>query len=356
MCTDFIRAARGVELIVSEKNPYLTPQKIKEMRDLLAYNPIALVEKNKKHLPEKLINFDGVPACTDELQIENPLCYLAECWSWKCPVARLNCPGVRREYEKSVSQISSNVIADVGSSYLMQAAVVLERKLRKNPSASVVLYLIDPIYEKYVMQEGRTLDVVKTNFDESVLDRSLYQFTTFFAQAYPDAELFLFLYKSVDDFIDDCQKGIVQVPDTVLGSDFNYIELKEVQEDFEKLVQFCVEEKSSLLHSVLLLGCTDRFSQYPVLDVKRWEDGKLINEDVFWLKQKHDAVRTALPWAGAAGGALGTFLLQKIVCEKSSLLCEIAAPLLGTVVGYLFGKKISLHRSLFGREVDRVFL
>lgn len=315
---------RGLELVCSKKNTYLTTTQISRLKKLILEDPGELLTKNDKARVMEPSRRESWSKFEQRREKENPLYLLSEV-SYIGSMDRKNHPQPRDTYTKNIAKAIKNSFADLGAGDFFQTLVILTNFLEKNKRAKLDIYLIDVDYVGYIdlfkKLETQTVDTSKTNYDfgktgkdpatvgtffgsiSLLLDKDekniiikgekieydvyesekfdpkylpyvaktfhkqLNQFISFLKKAYPYAKLKFFLYPNVDDLIEDYKNGeIYSFPDTVAASLFGN------EKDFNKLVNFAAENNKIGVKS-FRLGTQDQKKD-------RWDPPKSFDETV----------------------------------------------------------------------------
>jgi len=242
------RKMEGIELVCNGKNPYMTPEKVAWLRELLLTAPEELLKMNKKAMEN--FETESLDSVVHRCSQENPLFLLRECSEGACDLSRINNPSIRGRFENLVVDTVVDCFADIGSGKggLFHDAVILAKILEKRPDASLTVYLMNPFYLPYITiaksYSKEKFDVMGDfSFDKNAfelfspefvvpgVDRFLpctklmherfKQMVTFFKEAYPWSDVRFYLYGDAREWSRDSSCGFAfAAPDTIIGADF----------------------------------------------------------------------------------------------------------------------------------------
>lgn len=231
-----------------------------ELQAILTTYPENLLHENVACVGKLARTVHGIPLLTDalarQLIVDYPLCLLNECHD--CLLTRLTRLGAmaRDMFEREMVLRVTDGYVNVGGGMAFQDLVLMTQVLRKNPCATLTVYLVDPMHEHYIeaahrhgcaiidmTQGARQLffedwysqdDFARIQFSHELFK----QMISFLRQLYPKAQLHISLYRYVEDLLKDCERGIVSLPQVVMSSDLG--KSQDARDAFANLVRFAL--------------------------------------------------------------------------------------------------------------------
>jgi len=176
---------------------------------------------------------------------------MRECRGDQCSLSRFIHPKNRLFFEDAVIAAAVNgkkdrlVFTSIRAGTLFQDFVTLT-KLANAGTEDLTYPAVDPFFRKFIkiLKRGafKPKSSVKTVLSFEKINRRLYQFLSWFAAAYPDMKLSMYLFSDAAQYVDGVNKGSVPKSDIIVGVDltsepnagleaFNKLPLQEVLEE-----------------------------------------------------------------------------------------------------------------------------